>query len=249
MRIAVLADLHANLPALGAVLSAIRRAQPDCIVCLGDIVGYGAEPEACIEMMRSISATTVLGNHDADVVNHTEAPGTNPQARLLHQWTRSQLSASAIAYLRSLPPVKIEAGEFIAVHGCYLNETHVTGYVTSTMLEANLRAIATRPEWPRLALCGHTHAPLCGWLEGEHCTERNLQEAVYWPKNARAVLLNPGSVGQPRDGDPRASFAVVDTVQRRIEIQRLDYEIERAAQAISAAGLPVSLAERLWQGR
>lgn len=248
MRMAVIADVHANLPALEAVLVAIRAESVDAIVCLGDLVGYNSEPAACVEILRDTSDFVVMGNHDLDVVRLVSHPGTNSTASLVQSWTRTQLDASALGYLGSLPNIVVEPGEFVAVHGCYLNDTHVNGYVTSTMLEENLEAIARREDWPALAMCGHTHAPLCGWLERSGCIEVRMHEPVVWPASAHAVLINPGSVGQPRDRDARAAFALVDTAARRAEVRRIAYDVERAATAIEASGLPPQLASRLREG-
>lgn len=249
MRVAILADVHANLEALEAVLAAIRREGVDETVCLGDVVGYNAEPSACLDRVRASARVVVAGNHDWDSVRDESVAGTSPDARLAQQWTRERLSPAEARYLRALPRIHVEPGLFVAVHGCYLNEVHVSGYVTSTMLGRNLRAVAGRPDWPQLALCGHTHAPLAGWMNEDEPTEVRLDEPASWPETARAVLVNPGSVGQPRDGDPRASYAVVDLAARRVEVKRIAYDVEKASNAVIEAGLPERFAERLREGR
>ncbi len=249
MRLAVFSDVHGNLPALEAALDAIRRLQPDRVLCLGDLVGYGAEPAACLRAVRAVADVVVLGNHDRDSLLSEPAPGTNASARITQEWTREQLGPEDRAYLATLPNRVLEPYGVVAVHGCYLNDIHVTGYVTSTMLEENLEAVAAREGWPRVALCGHTHRPLYGWLDGATCQEPRLEGRLTWPAKARAVLLNPGAVGQPRDGDPRAAFALLDLARRTVEIHRVPYDIDRAAAAIRAAGLPAPLAERLYEGR
>jgi diadenosine tetraphosphatase ApaH/serine/threonine PP2A family protein phosphatase len=137
----------------------------------------------------------------------------------------------------------------VAVHGCYLNDVHVTGYVTETMLESNLRVVAASRELPKLALCGHTHVPMLGVLEGDTARSTRLDEPFRWPKSARAVLVNPGSVGQPRDGDVRASLVIVDLEARTVTPLRVAYDVEAAARAVEAAGLPAVFAERLRAGR
>lgn len=251
MRLAVVADIHGNLQALEAVLSAIAAERVDRVVCLGDLVGYNANPRECVELVRDSAHIVIAGNHDRDTVaNETPpVPGTSPEARLSQRWTRSRLDDGQTQYLRELPPLFVERGGFVAAHGCYLNDTFLYGYVTSTMLERNLRAVAGGVDWPPLAFCGHTHAPLCGWLDDEDVHETKLREPSSWPSSARAVLINPGSVGQPRDRDPRASFALVDPGKHRVEVKRVPYDVDSAARAVVEAGLPESFARRLFEGR
>lgn len=249
MLLAVIADLHANLSALEAVLGEIQKIKPDLILCLGDIVGYNAEPNETINLLKETTNFVVAGNHDAEVTNQNFTPGTNQEAQLVLQWTKNTLSEENLSYLTNLPNKIIQQKDFVAVHGCYLNDTHINGYVTSSMLENNLLAILKRSDWPRLAFCGHTHVALIGWLENEICLENKAKEAFTWPKQARAVIINPGSVGQPRDEDPRASFALIDTEKRKVIIKRISYDIEKTILAIKNAHFPLKLADRLLKGR
>lgn len=250
MKLAAVADVHANHHALEAVMAAIEAAGVDLVVWLGDLVGYNAEPGKCVARIREEPSNVVIaGNHDRNTVSQKPHWGTNAVACQAQKWTRAQLTADELAYLAALPALAVDKRGFVAAHGCYLNDTHVNGYVTSTMLEANLEVIASKNGWPTVAFCGHTHTPLCGWLEKDSVKEDRLENPLHWPASATAVLINPGSVGQPRDGDPRASFAVVDLDARRIDVKRVPYDIEGAARAIIAAELPPSLAERLSEGR
>jgi predicted phosphodiesterase len=249
MKLAIIADVHANLRALAAVTAEIEATGVDQVVCLGDLVGYNAEPSESLAQVRVIADIAVAGNHDRDTVSSEPDLGTNTDARSAQIWTRNQLREDELAYLAELPSHVVDFRGFVAAHGCYLSETYVTGYVTSTMLEANLRAVASKNEWPGVALCGHTHSPLCGWLEGDKVVEAQTEEPIHWPSAASTVLINPGSVGQPRDRDPRAAFAVLDLDDRCVEIKRVPYDVEGAARAIRAAGLPPSLADRLSEGR
>jgi len=249
MRIALFADVHANRPALDAVLRDIAARQVDRLVCLGDLVGYHAEPAECIARIRALEAIVVQGNHDRDVASASHSPGTHRVAEIVQEWTRSQLDDAELEYLRTLPVLVVEPGAFVVAHGSYLSTIYVTGYVTSTMLGANLRALAARDGWPVLAFCGHTHLPMCGWLVDDQCFEFDLTAPVNWHPRAVSVLVNPGSVGQPRDGDWRASYALVDTDERRIEGVRVEYDVDQAVASLARAGLPESLGARLRQGR
>lgn len=247
MKLAVIADIHSNLAALEAVLEVIAQKRPDLVICLGDLVGYNAEPEECIALLQKHADLVVAGNHDADICHESRTLGTNSAARSVQEWTRKVLSEEALSYLRTLPTHRVDPRGFVAAHGCYLSEVYISGYVTSTMLEANLQAILRRSGWPKVAFCGHTHVPLCGWLDSS-CIERVPRPSISWPKSAEVVLVNPGSVGQPRDGDPRASFALISLEERSVEIVRVPYDIARTMRSIQKAGLPLSLAERLQHG-
>jgi predicted phosphodiesterase len=248
MRVAVIADVHANLAALEAVLARIEACGAERLVCLGDVVGYNADPAACVDLVRRRAHTVVAGNHDVDVARGTAAAGTHGQARQVQDWTRTRLDSADLDWLGGLPGLALDPAGLLAAHGCYLNTLFYTGYVTGTMLETNLRAVAARPEWPQVALCGHTHVPMCGWLGAEGAVEARFDGAVDWPAGT-TVLVNPGSVGQPRDGDPRAAFALIDPQARRAELLRVPYDIERAVRALHQAGLPEALGERLREGR
>jgi diadenosine tetraphosphatase ApaH/serine/threonine PP2A family protein phosphatase len=247
MRIAVIADVHANVSALEAVLGAIEARSVDQIVCLGDLVGYNAEPARAVAMVDEACDVIVAGNHDRDCL-HTAQEGTHKTARVALDWTRQQLGPREREILAALPPLAVTE-HYVAAHGSYLSEIYVSGYVTSTMLEKNLIAIDARSGWPTVALCGHTHVPMLGWWDGQTVHESRISSPEEWPARARSVLVNPGSVGQPRDGDPRAAFAVIDFDARRVESVRVPYDIDRACTEIERAGLPTSLAERLREGR
>jgi predicted phosphodiesterase len=251
MRVALLADVHANAHALEAVLAAVEVARVDRVICLGDLVGYNAEPAVCVERLRATCDVVVAGNHDRDVVLGQPLQGTSVTAREVQAWTRKALGEEHLAYLAGLPSHVVDASGLVAAHGCYLSETYVSGYVTSTMVEANLRAIAARTAWPRptIALCGHTHAPMCAWLTAHGVDEGRLAATTRWPRDVKAVLINPGSVGQPRDGDPRAAFAIVDVEARTVEPMRVAYDVAGASARVQQAGLPASLAARLLEGR
>lgn len=248
MRLGVIADVHANLPALEACLEELDRRRVDRVVCLGDVVGYGAEPRACIELLRARGIATVRGNHDHDVASTDLQAGTGSAARVVLGWTRRELDELDRRWLGELPAhLVLDPPGVILAHGCFLNDVFFRGYVTSTMLEANLRAIAGSGGWPQVALCGHTHVPMCGWLAGDAVEERRA--VASWPARASAVLVNPGSVGQPRDAEPTACCAIVDLGARTAEVLRVPYDVEAAIAALRGAGLPEELSHRLREGR
>lgn len=249
MRVAVLADIHANRPALEAVLQLVRQLGVDRLVVLGDLVGYNAEPTAVIETVRAAADAVVVGNHEIDVLTDRPSANTRAVARQTQEWTRRQLGDSHRDYLAQLPRHLVDDSGILLAHGCYLNDRYYTGYVTPTMYAANLAAIAVRSDQQSVALCGHTHVPFCVWTEGDGYKAPPVKQGLAWPDHARAVLANPGSVGQPRDGDPRACFAVLDVGARRIDWHRVEYDIDAACQAIADAGLDPSLAARLKEGR
>jgi len=249
MRLAVIADVHSNLQALQTVLEAIRACAPDRVLCLGDLVGYNANPNECIALVREHVDVVVAGNHDRDVLFGDPLIGTSLVAKQAQEWTREQLTPEHAAWLESLPGKAVLEGVYIAVHGCYLNPEHINGYVTPTMLERNLRAIEGSDEWPKLAFCGHTHIPMLAYVHKGQVRRPFVDEPTAWPQQATAVLINPGSVGQPRDQDPRSSFAIVDTEACSVRVERVAYDVESAVRAFAGTGLPQALWERLPLGR
>lgn len=247
MRLALIADIHANLAALETVLDAIRRQSVDQILCLGDVIGYHPEAAPCVDLVRACGADTVAGNHERFVTGERAPRSVSPAVLEGVELSRDALGPERLAWMSALPERRVDDAGFIAVHGCLLGDS-VGGYVTPSMVEANLVALVER-QGPRIAFCGHTHAPLVSVLLDDGIVEPDTRSGFRWPSTARAVLVNPGSVGQPRDGDPRASFAVVDLEMRTVRIHRLEYGISRTIRAIESAGLPQELARRLLEGR
>jgi diadenosine tetraphosphatase ApaH/serine/threonine PP2A family protein phosphatase len=249
MRLALLADVHANLAALEAVVHDLREGAIDRVIVAGDLIGYHAEAAECVALLQEIDATVIAGNHDREVTHAPTDSGTHAAARVALAHARSALRPEQIDWLARLPTRRV-LDEIVVVHGCFLNETGVHGYVTDTMLPRNLEVIASRPEWPRLGACGHTHVPMVGWLLADDVVvQPPARGEVSLPRAPRAVLLNPGAVGQPRDGDPRASYAWVDTRTQCVSFRRVEYDVERTCAAVRAAGLPEALALRLREGR
>lgn len=236
MRVAVVSDIHANLVALDAVLAA--AGDVDAVWHLGDVVGYGPEPNGVVRRLREIAAIGVRGNHDAAAVGGSEIEWFNPDARRAMEWTREVLEPDARAWLDGLPERRTEAGVEL-VHGS--PRQPIWEYVTTTSIA---RANLDRQAAP-LGLHGHTHVPVA-WLEVEGSV-RLVRPAPGddLALDGRRALVNPGSVGQPRDGDPAASFLVLDPEAGRIEWRRTPYDVGAVQAAMRAAKLPGFLVNRL----
>ena len=242
MRIAVISDVHSNLLALDAVLA--QAGAVDAIWHLGDVVGYGPEPDAVVERLAAVGALGVRGNHDAAAVGGTEIEWFNPDARAAMEWTRGVISDRTRSWLLGLPERREEA-DFTLVHGSGRDPTWE--YVTSAAdARESLGAMATRH-----GLNGHTHVPVAFLEAGGRIGRIGPGGSPTDPGvglDGGRLLLNPGSVGQPRDGDPRASFLILDTDANTATWQRIAYDFGAVGAAMLAAGLPARLAERLRGG-
>jgi len=247
MRYLVLSDLHANLQALEAVMGAVRADPYDRVLVLGDLVGYGASPNEVVEMVRAMDPLVAIrGNHDR-VACGIEAPDEfNAMARQAVLWTVKSLTPDNRDYLRALPSGPLPVGSKIeACHGSPIDEDE---YIFDGADAAMAFDRVMRP----VCLFGHTHLPVV-FVRERHRIEAHLADeggrltVDVEPDNW--YLVNPGSVGQPRDGDPRAGFALVDDESGEIELRRIPYPVELAQQAIRDAGLPLALANRLGAGR
>ncbi|MEO0478167.1 MAG: metallophosphoesterase family protein [Planctomycetota bacterium] len=244
VRIAVLGDVHGNLEALQAVLAEARALGATRIVQTGDVVGYGPDPGTCLEILRESEATICLGNHDAAVLGTLSTDYFNPYARAAVEWTRQQLTGEQMDELASLPLV-VEDPDFTLVHGS-LHEPAAFGYVASVVeAEDSLRL-----QSHRICFVGHTHVP--GFF-GVSRSDQDLQ-VCFDPEFSMSIggfeksLVNVGSVGQPRDEDPRAAFVLFEPEQGTVRLHRVRYDLERTQQKILAAGLPTVLADRLRLG-
>jgi diadenosine tetraphosphatase ApaH/serine/threonine PP2A family protein phosphatase len=268
MRIAIIADVHANLVALEAVLRhAEAQGATDDMWCLGDIVGYGPQPVECIARLREAGAATVAGNHDRAATGMMDTEEFNPEAAEAALWTRAQLPQGDAAFLDALPEVayvspgqgpglkaKASESEFTLVHGT-LREP-IWEYLDS--YDAAL-AHLQRQETP-FALVGHTHVPILV-LEGREsrlpadksphgCEMYYLEDGARLQLTGeRRLVINPGGVGQPRDGDPRAAYAVYDSESKTLTLHRVKYDIAATQKLMEAAGLPRWLIQRLAVGR
>jgi predicted phosphodiesterase len=239
MRVAVLSDIHANLVALDAVLGAIGRV--DAVWHLGDVVGYGPEPNGVVDRLIAIGALGVRGNHDAAACGGDEIDWFNPDARAAMEWTRGAISATTRDWLESQPPVRSE-GDFTLVHGSPRDP--VWEYVTSVpVARANLAVLGTR-----YGLHGHTHVPIAFREEDGRIDVISPASGSELALDHASLLLNPGSVGQPRDGDPTASWLLIDTEAGRCTWNRVSYDVAAVQQAMTAHALPARLVARLSYG-
>jgi putative phosphoesterase len=225
MRIGVVSDIHSNIFALDAVLEELAEHAPDILVSAGDTVGYGAHPNECCRRSADLFDLSVAGNHDAAVLAGDNA-GLNPYAAAAAAWTDERLTADSRAYLETLPSsVGLDAeGERVAVH--HGSDTDRNEYVYEESVDPDILRRCSSG----FVILGHTHVPFARAF-------------------AEGIVMNPGAVGQPRDGDPRASFGLLDTRSRTCDLMRVEYDVEKASEAILKAGLPMMLALRLSVGR
>ncbi len=239
MRIAVLSDIHSNLVALDAVLAHLGTV--DAIWHLGDVVGYGPEPDAVVERLAGVGAVGVRGNHDAAAAGGPEIEYFNPEARRAMEWTRARITPGTRDWLAALPERRT-VEDATLVHGSLRDPTWE--YVTSAAIAKASLDVMTTP----LGLHGHTHVPMAWIRAGGRVRGAAAGTDARLAYDARPTLLNPGSVGQPRDGDPRAGYLVLDTDARVAAWHRVTYDIEAVIAAMVAVKLPVRLAERLRHG-
>lgn len=241
MLIAFISDIHGNYDALEAVLAEIDRGTPDETICVGDIVGYGAEPARCIAELRDRNIPSVAGNHDFAVAGTASTEFFNPDAVASVLWTRVVISGQDVQYLRDLP-LTIERDLFVATHGALANPD-AFAYVLSV---ADLRACFDLLAHP-VAFFGHSHVPIAFLAQDGNLSSAKSSEILI--SQDTRTLLNVGSVGQPRDSNPLAAYALYDTETRTACIHRVAYDVKAAMKKILAAGLPDSNAYRLGIGQ
>ena len=247
MRYLILSDIHANATALDAALEASKD-RWDKVLCLGDVVGYGPDPNEVIDSIRKLDALAIRGNHDKAGSGIANADDFNPVARSVALWTRDQLRPENRKWLEELPtgPASIEG--FSLVHGAFRDEDEYV-FAPAQALEGLLDAPSP------ITFFGHTH------LQGGFTLRDNKVGVLHFKPSANSLsstlviepgttyLLNPGSVGQPRDGDTRAAFAIADIANNSVEFWRVPYDIEAVQARMTAAGLPDPLVRRLAFGR
>ena len=240
MRLAVLSDIHANLAALEAVRDALPEV--DEIWVLGDIVGYGPQPNEVIAALQEMGARSVMGNHDGAAIGQVDAGWFNPDAARAIGWTSEVIDENARAYLATLPEVRRD-GDLTAVHGSPRDPTweYITG---PDVAGANLAAFDTR-----ICLHGHTHVPIVFRADQDRVEVVAATPGSPVTIREGRLLLNPGSVGQPRDGDPASSFVVLDTEAGSADFHRVSYDIELTQRLMRGVDLPPRLVERLRYGQ
>jgi predicted phosphodiesterase len=237
MRVAVLSDIHSNLVALDAILA--HAGTVDAVWQLGDVVGYGPDPDGVVARLIEVGAVGVRGNHDAAALGGREIEWFNPEARLAAEWTRDTIDETTRAWLSALPE-RHAIDQMTLVHGSPRDP--IREYIASPAIALeNLAVLETA-----FGLHGHTHVPVA------YCLGPDAQLRVAEPGNGGTIeldgqraLINPGSVGQPRDGDPDASYLILDPDTATVTWHRVPYDIPAVQAAIRAAGLPGRLADRL----
>ncbi len=243
MRIAFIADVHGNLEALSAVRKSLSSQNPDRIIFLGDMVGYGASPNECIELIRSIAHDAIAGNHDRAAAGVYSPEGFNPNARAAIEWTRSQLTQPHKEYLASLP-LKGRIADALYVHGTPLYP-ELWEYIFTVF-----DAYEVFNEFSeQLCFVAHSHYPIAFIRERETGSVESQSPLAIDLKHGYRYIINSGSVGQPRDGDPRASYGIYDVTQKQYQLIRVQYPLTFAQQKIIEAGLSPMLAHRLGVGR
>ncbi|TFE66865.1 metallophosphoesterase [Methylacidiphilum sp. Yel] len=244
MKIAFLSDIHGNLEALESVLEEIAKIKVDKIICLGDVVGYGAEPSRCLRKIREQAEIILMGNHDyycsLPQIPEAMTNQLNPIALKAIHFTRSILSKEEKQFLASLPLIW-QNEDLMAVHSNFRSPTSWQYVLSNEEAEENFRAASFR-----IGFLGHTHI-VALFVQNDHSVFQFRFKRLFLKENFR-FLLNVGSVGQPRDGDPRATFVVYQTENYEATLYRVAYDIEKSALKIKNANLPIQLAERLRWG-
>ena len=247
MRLLILSDLHANLTAFDAALAA-ASGKWDAAVCLGDVVGYGPDPAAVSEKLQSITNEVIRGNHDKAVAGIMNSDDFNPVAKMAVEWTQTQLRAELMSWLAGLPAGPKTAQGVVMIHGAFQDEDEYV-FTPAQALEGLLDASTM------LSFFGHTHHQ-----GGFSYHENDIEVLPLRPRPAESFsalrmepgykyLLNPGSIGQPRDGDPRAAFAIADFEHKIVEFWRVPYDISSVQSRMYEANLPEPLIHRLTLGR
>ncbi|MCP5021193.1 MAG: metallophosphoesterase family protein [bacterium] len=243
MRYAVLGDIHANLIALEAVLEEAKIQGVDQVLSVGDVVGYGAGAREVLDLLRDNSIPTVKGNHDAAIAGDLDTTFFNSMAKEGVQWTQGELTEGDLDWLHSLP-LTVHCEGCTVAHGSY-DEPNLYKYIQST--EDADPSLSQQPE--RVCFVGHTHVPvtILRLAENPERTFYTMDTSIDLSMADKA-LINVGSVGQPRDEDPRAALGIYDTQTGAYDLVRVSYNIEMEAKRIQAAGLPAMLADRLFHG-
>ena len=238
----ICSDIHSNATAFKAVLESMRDNGVERKVCLGDIVGYGVDTDECVDLVRENMDFCLIGNHDSVAVKNESSEGFNPYAKQAIEWTQKHLSKDSVAYIRSLPYIH-EENDICFVHASPLSPAD---WVYVTDLEDALNAFDHFSE--RYCFVGHTHSPVI-IASRPMAIPKILDEYEYVIANTERLLVNVGSVGQPRDRDPRACWCLLDTETKCVRLIRVDYDIRETQNRMKKAGMPSFLIDRLSVGR
>jgi predicted phosphodiesterase len=240
MRIALFGDIHANLEALEAVLKDASDQGVEQYVCMGDIVGYNADPSACLEIVRAMNCPTVKGNHDEDASGNHSLDSMNPVAATALEWTRQQLTDEQRQWLARLRMVR-QVSDFTVVHST-LDQPANWNYVTNRFDAMSNFSY----QFTQICFHGHTHVPRV-YMKNDKVQEIFTDSVVI--EDGAKYFINIGSVGQPRDGDWRACYVIFDLDHQMVAFRRVEYDIAETQRKILAAGLPPMLADRIQEGR
>ena len=236
MKIAIVSDIHGNLEALSRVLEYIRENDIEEIYCLGDVVGYGPNPNECVELVRENCKAVLMGNHDYAAIGLANIEYFNEYAKISTYWTQDILLDENLEYLKSLP-FTYTHDKFLLVHASPKNPSNWDYVLSVNDAKQQLKEFESN-----LCFIGHSHVPVI-FSNSDYYRKKNFLFT-----EDQKYLVNVGSTGQPRDGDPRTCFVVYDDEQNSVEYVRLDYDIQKSYNKIINAGLPVFLAERLLKG-
>jgi diadenosine tetraphosphatase ApaH/serine/threonine PP2A family protein phosphatase len=238
MRVLVISDVHANLEALEAVLA--DAGDFELIWSLGDIVGYGPDPNECIARLDGFLHVAIPGNHDWGVIGRLDIHDFNPDAQQANLWTRGQLTAASRSYLEALAETHVE-GDVTLAHGSPRHP--IWEYLLYSHTAEQSYAYFDTP----ICLVGHTHLPVIyrKLSDEEHCKALDPEPGEWYRPEGARLIVNPGSVGQPRDGDPRAAYLLLDTEGQSIQHRRVAYDIAKTREKMRAVGLPRRLIARL----
>lgn len=241
-RIGIFSDIHGNLHALDAVLQYYDAAGITDLICCGDIVGYGAFPNECVERMRERNILCVAGNHDFAALNKVDITYFNPVAKRALYWTREQLTKSNLEYLEALPLTLISE-DALFVHASPRHPEQWNYIITMSDARQNFRHFGQR-----MCFLGHSHTPFIVQFRSDDETLSCVDRQIIKLQDSHRYLFNVGSLGQPRDCDKDACFAILDRDAGSVEIRRVSYDVTAAQQAIRDANLPGELADRLMLG-
>ncbi|MCQ9207851.1 MAG: metallophosphatase family protein [Omnitrophica bacterium] len=241
MRWGIFCDIHANLEALQAVLAAFSKERIDRYLCLGDVVGYGANPNECITEVKKLNPVIIAGNHDWGTADLFDITYFNAHAQAAILWTSKNINYENKQFLKNLELV-YQKGDITSVHGSLTHPEQFEYILDISSAEETFQLLQTK-----VCFVGHTHVSIIFIKRGKHYTATSQTEIVL--ESSQSYIVNAGSVGQPRDGNPKSSYVVYDSESNQLQIKRAPYDIQKTRDKIIKAGLPRILAERLTIGR